>query len=138
MNTQEAFTTIVTHLAKQAKKALSVGDGSASYCMYRSPEGLKCALGCLIPDDLYEPAMDSGMGMQASLLLDRYPALKKVLSDVDVQMLGDMQFLHDSCIVSEWGTDARVMADRHHLIMPELDWSACEVPKLDTSVEVTP
>lgn len=45
---QEVFNKVVRHLLTQKQKA-RVG----TTCMYKTPEGLKCAVGCLIPDELY-------------------------------------------------------------------------------------
>jgi hypothetical protein len=55
MTKQEIFDTVAIHLIKQGKK--SVGDDGN--CLYRGPEGLKCAVGCLIPDEVYRPEMES-------------------------------------------------------------------------------
>lgn len=53
MELQEAFDTVVTHLYTQKKRAFT-----SSSCLYRTPEGLKCAAGCLIPDELYDIEME--------------------------------------------------------------------------------
>lgn len=55
MNAQDIFDTVVKHLFAQGKQALD-HDGD---CVYRSPTGLKCAVGCLIPDDKYDPELES-------------------------------------------------------------------------------
>jgi hypothetical protein len=54
MTKQEIFDTVAIHLIKQGKK--SVGDDGK--CKFRTPEGLKCAVGCLIPDEVYDPSME--------------------------------------------------------------------------------
>ena len=54
MNPQEIFDTISKHLLTQKKKALN----SKNYCLYRTDNDLKCAIGCLIPDDLYDPEIE--------------------------------------------------------------------------------
>ena len=46
---QQTFNTVVEHLRKQGKKATTENDG----CCYRTPDGLKCAAGILIPDSEY-------------------------------------------------------------------------------------
>lgn len=52
-NAQEAFNTMVRHLVKQGRKS-----ANEKGCLYRGPDGLKCAFGCLIPDDHYFPSME--------------------------------------------------------------------------------
>ncbi len=47
MNRQEVFTKVKDHLLKQNKAAVNAGYGA---CAYLAPDGLKCAVGCLIPD----------------------------------------------------------------------------------------
>lgn len=62
MNEQEVFDTVVRHLAKQGAKSavMKKGETGTSYerCMYRGPDGLKCAAGALINDDEYDPSME--------------------------------------------------------------------------------
>ena len=54
---QLVFDTVAEHLLKQGKRC--VGDIiHANSCMYRNNEGLKCAAGCLIPDDQYTPYIE--------------------------------------------------------------------------------
>lgn len=53
---QEAFDRVVRGLAAQGWER-SVSERGT--CLYRGPEGRKCAAGHLIPDDLYDPAMET-------------------------------------------------------------------------------
>jgi hypothetical protein len=50
---QSLFDFISNHLLRQGKK--SRDDIS---CLYRGPGGQKCAVGCVIPDELYSVAME--------------------------------------------------------------------------------
>jgi hypothetical protein len=54
-DTQKTFDTIVDHLYKQG--CASVNDDG--HCLYRGPNGTKCAIGCLIPDDIYTRGMEN-------------------------------------------------------------------------------
>ena len=56
---QEVFDHVVAHLRKQKVRSVSA-DGS---CKYRGPNGLMCAFGCLIPDDLYHSTFE-GMNVR--------------------------------------------------------------------------
>ena len=51
---QELFNEVVSHLRKQKKQSLS----QHGYCMYRGEDGLKCAIGHLIPDECYHNDME--------------------------------------------------------------------------------
>lgn len=53
LTAQSIFDTVAWHLIKQGRPAWAK-NGSGG-CMYRTPDGLKCAIGCLIADDEYRP-----------------------------------------------------------------------------------
>jgi len=50
------FDTVKAHLLKQNKRAIHA---AIHRCMYRTADGLKCAVGCLIPDDKYVPWIEN-------------------------------------------------------------------------------
>lgn len=92
---QEVFEFVSKHLFEQGVQA---GDGVK--CYYRGPNGTKCAVGCLIPDELYEPRMDGRFSawLESNLdvfeLAEQYPG---VISNtgVSIGLLRDLQFCHD-------------------------------------------
>lgn len=51
---QEAFDTMLAHIRKQGKPAMSM----EGICLYRK-DGLKCAVGAVIPDSLYQADFDT-------------------------------------------------------------------------------
>lgn len=53
MTHQEIFDFVWTKLCEQGAKSYENGK-----CRYRTSTRLKCAVGHLIPDDLYDPAME--------------------------------------------------------------------------------
>lgn len=61
MDRQKVFSIVKEHLLKQNKRCNSDSHGVNGYCKYRAfnkNETLKCAVGSLIPDNEYVPAMD--------------------------------------------------------------------------------
>lgn len=50
---QQAFDEIVTFMRKQGRQSRNEYG-----CVYRHAEGLRCAVGCLIPDEKYSPDME--------------------------------------------------------------------------------
>lgn len=50
---QQIFEQVVTHLLTQKIRAISAGGN----CVYRAGTS-KCAVGCLIPDDIYDPLIE--------------------------------------------------------------------------------
>ena len=55
MTPQEIFDTVARHLFAQGTQAY---DADVARCQYRGPDGTKCAVGCLIPDEAYDPEME--------------------------------------------------------------------------------
>lgn len=93
---QQIFDVVVTHLAQQKKRSMFNG-----VCKYRFEEGdhtLKCAIGCLIPDNEYDASIefngyDQGMNV-SRLMRDGYINV----SDLNTRnLLLSLQTAHDTC-----------------------------------------
>lgn len=100
MNRQETYEKVRDHLLKQGKQSMTVDKRNRENCLYRGPNGLKCAIGCIIPDDLYRPEME-GKGAESEALADVRLALGATSLD-DVTFLTDLQELHDECEPQAW------------------------------------
>lgn len=88
---QEIFDTVVKHLRSQGCKSIDPETGN---CLYRGPNGKKCAAGCLIPDDKYEESMEG-----------RHVYNLKVFKDMRIQMtmlVAALQIIHDHNDIQEW------------------------------------
>ena len=57
---QELFDFVVAAIVKQGRP--SVGDNDR--CLYRGPDGLKCAAGHVIPDSIYSPVEMENQGIE--------------------------------------------------------------------------
>ena len=55
---QDIFDFVAAHLMTQGV----VSEDQNGQCVYRSPDGLKCAIGCLIPDDAYRGNLEGREG----------------------------------------------------------------------------
>jgi hypothetical protein len=55
MNKQKVFNKVTKHLLTQDEQSI----GEDNTCLYRSPKGLKCAIGCLIKDKFYTKELES-------------------------------------------------------------------------------
>lgn len=87
---QECYDHICAHLAKQKRPAMAKGK-----CVYRTPDGKKaCVVGCLVPDNLYDPAME---GRQVSPIPQHTSqAVMKVVEAIrpnDIDQFGWATFL---------------------------------------------
>jgi len=54
---QKLFDAMLGHMRQQGKPAVARLD-HIDKCLYRTEDGLKCALGALIPDELYKPGFE--------------------------------------------------------------------------------
>lgn len=71
MTIQEAFEKVVRGLAAQGwKKAAVGGDWQHGAAKLRTSNGLKCAIGQLIPDSVYKPKMEMLMDRSVGSVLD--------------------------------------------------------------------
>lgn len=124
MTNQEAFDTIVAHLRQQNDRAVLILDGAeqGSSCMYRTAAGLKCAVGCLIPDDQYhadfddeeqmqERTGDENVGTGVCIVAPFIPALE----GLNLDFLEDMQSVHDNSGVDLWEESWKTIADQYGL-----------------------
>lgn len=85
MTEQEIFNTVATHLFAQGAPAVS----SIGECQYRGPNGTKCAIGCLIPDENYTDYSEGYAVVEALEqmgLVDQFP---------HTNLLSALQSVHD-------------------------------------------
>jgi hypothetical protein len=86
MTNQEAFNKVVIGLRAQGRPSINPN----SVCMYRNSEGLKCAVGILIPDEEYRPEFDCNLDLIN--VIEQVPALQSF----DRIFLNSLQYVHDS------------------------------------------
>ena len=84
---QSLFETVARHLFAQGERSLSTRG-----CAYRGVNGTSCAVGCVIPDDLYRESME-GRGIMGVL---GYPGVSDHLKGVHESLLLDLQVTHDA------------------------------------------
>ncbi len=85
---QEIFEYVIKFLIKQGKRSY---DGNNSGCMYRNPEGLKCAVGCLLSDKVYSPKMET---KRINFIIEYYKKIPKYIKD-NKEFLMYLQYFHD-------------------------------------------
>ncbi len=110
MTDQEAFETMVRHLRRQGQRS----ENANGTCLYRGPDGLRCAVGCLIPDDQYKRSLE---GKDAWVITKNVPAL----SHIGGRLLSEMQSIHDDCDVSQWEEGFKDVARYYKLTLPPLE-----------------
>ena len=100
-NQKELFNKVKTHLLMQKAKSKNW----AGCCMYRDGEEKRCALGCLISDEVYDE------GLEGEGLCERTSGVKAALEKSGVHfdegvfdMLCALQCLHDDSEPDTWAT----------------------------------
>ena len=94
MNNQEVYDKVKAHLLSQNRKSLD-DDGQ---CVYRGENGAMCAVGVLIPDDMYLPSMEGDACSADDMLL----VLKQL--GIDYRLARSLQNVHDNVYHSNWPT----------------------------------
>lgn len=120
MTKQEIFEKIATHLLTQNKKSMTtfpitkVRDGQI--CAYRGDNNTKCAVGLLIPDEIYNENMEK---KNVQELLEEFPLalshLKLEEDDKRIFLLIDMQSIHDNIEPYEWKSSLQKYAVKYNL-----------------------
>lgn len=145
MTLQEIFDKSVTGIKTQGRLSqgpVNPGNGKPGACYYRHPDNptVRCAVGHLIPDELYDRKMEGrnvcsdavlGTSMRERLGIPRSTA---GMSSPAVSMLSQLQTTHDnSSTVGEFLTRAADVARQFHLSS-----AVCEVDVPNEFVEVKP
>lgn len=109
MTRQEIFNTVRDHLLKQQARCINEDNN----CQYRGPNGMRCAIGCLIPDEHYKPELE-GWGIaplveprnilpEGKLLLEALTATLGGEPDKDtLLLLYKLQLIHDTENLNDW------------------------------------
>lgn len=119
LTAQQLFDKVVNHLRTQKSKSVALApDGSVkvnphhpgTICLYRSPDGKKCAAGILITDEEYSPRME---GFAIGQVISQYN-LKHL--QPHAALIRDLQHTHDQYEVEEWESVLQTIAEQHKLI----------------------
>jgi hypothetical protein len=89
---QKTFNIVVNHLRKQGRKAMAEMPDYGG-CMYRTPNGDKCAVGCLISNTDYSRTLE---GKVSDFIYDLVPSLQMH----DCGLLCSLQHAHDEPTMS--------------------------------------
>lgn len=96
------------------ESAVRDDEGREFICVYRSPEGRKCAAGVLIPDNLYNPAFEGRKvycdDIRSSLRLDG-----ERISNAGMTLIRDLQVVHDRYEPATWSQHLDWIAGTYNL-----------------------
>lgn len=120
MSMQTAFDTATAGIIAQGKRS-SNGTEPGATCLYRGPEGLKCAVGQLLSDEQIEKhGVPNSAGVHA---LSR-ELIEEILPDIEyyraVDFLSDLQTAHDEArgndFIASFTERANQVADAYGLV----------------------
>jgi len=106
LNSDEGvFNFVKQHLLHQGQKAMAIPyddqyDGNEYKCFYRGKDNLKCAVGCLIEDQFYDPDMEQKGVIDLyvrSIVSNSLPNWKP-----NWDMLASLQEVHDQFEIESW------------------------------------
>jgi hypothetical protein len=118
MTNQELFDQVVVHARQQKCKATN------SYrCAYRGPNGTKCFIGALIPDDKYLKSFEGyGLGALLSCEKDSYKynsskdiATAAGIEEPQYELAKVLQGVHDNFEQPEWEKHFTKIATQYNL-----------------------
>ena len=110
MTQQAVFNKVARHLLKQNRK--SMDNKCMCECMYHSPEGLSCAVGCLISKADYRKEMESWA------VRDLVEDLPEFLEHLE--LLNSLQKTHDIKDVADWRASLEKIAEDYNLKFPKI------------------
>lgn len=123
MTKQQMFDIVWAHFVTN-KNPLSIAVDPVteeSACRYRGPNGEKCAVGVLLPDELYRPEMD-GPAMAVGNLLKWYGDALPPWMHAEQEFLAALQAAHDEVFDFGGSSDIEValrdVAQHYGLTVP--------------------
>ena len=113
MNRQETYDKVRDHLMTQRKPSQKYSHSSEMMmCRYRGSKGRMCAIGCLIPDELYSSSIEGEIVRK--LPADILAALG-VSGPDDAHFLQRLQSIHDDVKPSFWAESLYEFAESNGL-----------------------
>ena len=100
MTIKQIIDKVENHLLKQNAKSVNSGDS----CRYRGDNGMSCAIGCLISDEMYDPSIE-GKGVLSAILkskLTHVVGVQNTAKNQKLSLLGELQNVHDMYFVEHW------------------------------------
>ena len=94
---KEIFDRVKTHLLEQGARARH----STGVCAYRAPNGLKCAVGCLITDEAYNDGLE-GKNVKSGRVLPALIVSGISTDSTTLHMLTSLQSIHDREAPANW------------------------------------
>jgi hypothetical protein len=115
MTDQEIFDKVATHLLTQMQPSESYYLGQ---CAYRGDGDLMCAVGCLIPDELYNSAIEGYRVhnvVGTNIILYEFLTKDSYGPEARIEFLASLQRIHDTIHPECWKEKLSEAADQYNL-----------------------
>lgn len=111
LSRQAIYDRIKQHLLSQDGEAFH----TSGNCAYHADDGKKCAVGCLIPDDKYQPSFEGlpYTGPEIKPILEE--VIGRPLQEDDNKLLDALMYCHDNIRVALWDKELYAIASRQGL-----------------------
>ena len=116
MTEQTAFNLVKNHLLTQMTKSMGKNNFGDTQCLYRGPNGTKCAIGALITDAEYKEITDHSHEFWGNygLMISQTEKLQS-LQGLDLTFLEELQIIHDQYETQDWKNQLEVFAKKYSL-----------------------
>lgn len=131
MTPQEIFDTVAKHLFKQGCRSVEDESLDDPACLYRGPEGRMCAVGVLIPDELYNTDLEY---QNAAYLVEKVGSPFPEWMKANVNLLHSLQISHDR--PHHW-LNSEAMRERLRVVATQYDLSSAVLNGLSFAWEGT-
>ena len=100
---KEIFTRVKHHLLTQGVQSVTQSPtGVKNRCLYRGPNGTKCAIGCLISDDQYLIGLEGKPAGRRAITMSIENSLEIDIDARAIMLLARLQDLHDTTKPESW------------------------------------
>lgn len=119
---QDVFNNAYIGMLRQNRRSAKSLHGNQ--CLYRGPNGLKCAIGHSIPDELYSASMENVAFLHIIRPEARFKGskeLRKLFANVSDNLIRELQSIHDTVEVHRWKFHLDNLAVRYKLNIPKTE-----------------
>lgn len=109
LTNQSAYELAGIHLLEQGYRSF---DLNASRCTYRNPDGAKCAVGALIPDELYDSQIEEHTIIT---VMHENREISLFFLHVDLMLLSSLQITHDNYLPNQWKEQLIAVGQQYNL-----------------------
>lgn len=118
LSKQEIYNKVRAHLLKQGKRSFYTC-GDSQICAYRSPDDLKCAVGCLILDQYYTNSSEGFVCTSSNVVTALSASGVDMGEDGTRSLLLQLQSLHDYRDCTAWESALDDIAEEFGLDIPK-------------------